>query len=90
MNADEMTEVSKTHSELVERVRAGLPFGSVNDPNSDTGAYAALSDLEEQLETLRDAAQALMDYGSYDTTDPSPQATALREVLNPASEPEAS
>lgn len=49
-----MSAEHKPHQELVERVRAGLPFGSVNDPNSDTGAYAALSELEEQLEATRE------------------------------------
>ena len=56
---------SLPHSELVERVRAGLPFGSINDPNDSNGAYAALSELEEQLEAHRNALDSIVNARSY-------------------------
>lgn len=49
--------------------------------------------LVEQFDTLHDLAWSLMEYGKYDTADPSPAASALRKFLdgsNPASEPKAS
>lgn len=44
-----------------------------------TDEYVSL--LEERYDALHRAATALMDYGTYDTSDPSPAATALRVEL---------